>query len=273
VNCEFESGRPWLSDAAKGLQARAADPAAEPPVAIWRQNPYMSRILPLVAVLALSSVPAFAQPAPQPPDSVAANGEGVIQAVPDRAWIVIGAESRAASPKEAQRQNAEAMAPVQQKLRAAGIPADAIRTVGYDIEYEWDYVNNRRVGKGYVARNTIEVRVDAIERIGDYLEIAVGSGATNVGGIRFDLKDRSKLERDALRLAVVDARAKAEAAAAGAGRTIDRIIRIDEHGAVTTPLQTFARPMARQVAADAAPPISAGQIEIRASATVTATLR
>ena len=109
------------------------------------------------------------------------------------------------------------MTPVQEKLRAAGIPADAIRTIGYDLQQEWDFVNNRRVSRGYVARNTIEVRVDAIDRVGELLEIAVGSGATSVGGIRFDLKDRAKLEREALRLAVADARAKAEAAAAGAG--------------------------------------------------------
>ena len=80
--------------------------------------------------------------------------------VPDRAWITIGAESRAPSPREAQRRNTELMQPVQDKLRAAGIPADAIRTIGYDVQYEWDFVNGKRVGRGYVARNTIEVRID-----------------------------------------------------------------------------------------------------------------
>ena len=36
------------------------------------------------------------------------------------------------------------------------------------------------------------------------------------------------LERDALRHAVEDARARADALAAGAGRTVDRVIRIDD---------------------------------------------
>ena len=43
-------------------------------------------------------------------------GEGLVLAVPDRAWITIGAESRAPSPREAQRRNTELMSPVQQKL-------------------------------------------------------------------------------------------------------------------------------------------------------------
>src|SRR6185436_9109435 len=102
-------------------------------------------------------------------------------------------------------------------------PTEAIRTIGYDVQYEWEYVNNRRIGRGYVARNTIEVRVDTIDRVGEYLEIAAGSGATSLGGIRFDLKDRAKLEREALRMAVADARAKAEAGAAGAGQSIARV--------------------------------------------------
>ena len=152
-------------------------------------------------------------------------GEGLVNAVPDRAWITIGAESRAPSPREAQRRNTELMRPVQEKLRAAGIPADAIRTTGYDVQYEWDFVNGKRVGRGYVARNTIEVRIDTIDRVGEYLEIAVGSGATSLNGIRFDMKDQAKLEREALRMAVADARVRRrEAAAAGAGRTIDRIL-------------------------------------------------
>jgi uncharacterized protein YggE len=201
-------------------------------------------------------------------------GEGLVQAVPDRAWITIGAESRAPSPREAQRRNTELMQPVQDKLRAAGIAADAIRTIGYDVQYEWDFVNGKRVGRGYVARNTIEVRIDAIDRIGEYLEIAVGSGATSLGGIRFDMKEHAKLEREALRMAVADARSKAEAAAAGAGRSIDRILRIDEQGGVTPPVPLrLMREAAQGAAADAAPPIAAGQMEIRARVSVTAVLK
>ena len=127
----------------------------------------------ITAFVCLLTVPAYAQGRAVPEaDVVVTTGEGIVQAVPDRAWITVSAESRAPSAREAQRRNTEAMTPVQDKLRGAGIPADAVKTVGYDVQYEWDYVNNRRVGKGYVARNTIEVRVDAIDRVGEFLEIA-----------------------------------------------------------------------------------------------------
>ena len=228
-----------------------------------------------VSALLLTLLPtlAFAQQPPQREESTATTmGEGIVQAVPDRAWITITAESRAGNPRDAQRRNAEAMTPVVDKLRGAGVPADAIRTVGYDLQQEWDFVNNRRVSRGYVARNTIDVRVDAIDRVGELLEIAVASGATSVGGIRFDLKDRAKLEREALRLAVADARARAEAMAEGAGRTIERVLRIEEQGTSSPPMPVMA--MAREVAAQSdAPVISAGQVEIRTQVTLTAVLK
>lgn len=204
---------------------------------------------------------------------VVTSGTAVVQAAPDRAWVSITAESRAPKPKDAQARNAQAMGPVQEKLRAAGIPADAIKTVAYDLQYEWDYVDNRRVGRGYVARNTIDVRIDDIDRVGEILDIAVGTGATSVGGIRFDLKDRSKLEREALRLAVAEARSRADAAAAGAGRTIDRVLRIEEQGVVSAPIPMRQVAFREAAQASDATPISSGQLELRAQVTLTATLK
>jgi uncharacterized protein YggE len=198
-----------------------------------------------------------------------------VQAVPDRAWITISAESRASTAREAQKRNADAMNPVLSKLKSAGISADAIKTVSYDVQYEWDFVNGKRVGRGYVARNTIEVRVDTVDRVGEYLEIAVESGATSLGGVRFDLKEKAKLEREALRLAVADARAKADAAAAGAGRTVERVLRVEENsiegGPIPRPI--MMRQEVQAGIAAAAPPISTGQTEIRARVTLTAVIK
>jgi uncharacterized protein len=228
-------------------------------------------VLALVAVLAHTPA-AIAQQTPTP-DVVVTTGEGLIQIAPDRAWITIAAETRGPSAKEAQQRNVEAMRPVQEALRKAGLMAEAIRTVGYDLQQEFDFVNNRRVSRGYVARNSIEVRVDDVARLGELLELSVGQGATTVHGLRFDLKDRARLERDALRQAVGEARMKAEAAAAGAGRAVDRVIKVEEGGGPPSPpMPMFRAQMAQAGGADAVP-IAAGQIEIRAVATVTTLLK
>ena len=131
--------------------------------------------------------------------------------------------------------NAEAMTAVLAKLKSAGLGGDAIQTTGYDIQPEFDYGNGKQTLRDYVARNSIEVRVDDLPKLGEILDIAVGAGATSVAGVRFDLKDRSGAEREALQHAVEDARARATAAATGAGLKVDRIVRIEEQRANVMP--------------------------------------
>jgi len=226
-----------------------------------------------VILLATPLAAAAQQPAtPRDQPTVVTSGEGLVQAVPDRAWMSVSAETRATSPREAQRKNAEVMKPVQDRLRAAGIPDDAIKTTVYDLQQDWDYSNNRRTLRGYVARNSINVRVDNVDRVGELLDLVVSAGATGVDNIRFDVKDRDRLEREALRLAVADARARAVAAASGSGLAFDRIFRIEEQGVISPPVPMPAFRTLEAKAADA-PPIAAGELEIRAHVTVTSLLK
>ena len=91
-------------------------------------------------------------------------------------------------------------------------------------------------------------------------------------GIRFDVRNRDALERDALRQAVADARARAEAAATGAGPPINSVVRIEEAGAPVEP----PRPMMRMAAAAeqaVSTPVAPSTIEIHSRVTLTASLR
>jgi uncharacterized protein YggE len=208
------------------------------------------------------------------PPVVVVQGEGVVRLAPDQAFITLGAESRSRNPKEAQAANAEAMNAVQQKLAAAGVPKEAIRTVTVSLQLEYDYANGRQTPRGYVARNVIEVRVDALARLGEIMDAAVGSGATSIQGLRFDLKERAANERDALTRAVRDGMARAEAAASGANSTIDRVIRIEEHGVrVMPPVPIMADRVAMTAAAPPPTPVAEGEIEIRAAVTVTVAIK
>lgn len=231
----------------------------------------MKTLAAALIALVVVTAPAYAQvPAPEPP-SVVVSGEGVVTAVPDQAWVRIGAESRSKVSKEAQARNAEAMTAVQQKMSALGIPKDAVRTIAIDLQMEYDYANGRQTVRGYVARNTIEVRVDDFAKLGDVLDSAVGSGAANLHGLRFDVKRRETLEREAMQLAVANAMGRAEALASGAKRSIDRVMRIEELSASRG--GEFPVMAMRASAAEAGTPVAAGELEIRAQVRLTASLK
>ena len=231
----------------------------------------MKSLIAAIALFIISATVASAQTTPPEPPSVMVSGEGVVTAVPDQAWVRIGAESRAKISKDAQARNAEAMTAVQQKMTTLGIPKDAVRTLAIDLQMEYDYANGKQTPRGYVARNTIEVRVDDFAKLGDVLDAAVGSGATNLHGLRFDVKRRAALEREALQMAVANAMGRAEALAAGAKRSIDRVLRIEE-SSVSRGGEMPVMAM-RMKADDAGTPVAAGDLEIRAQVRLTAALK
>jgi len=227
----------------------------------------------VVLLLMLSGAAAAAQEPPPQVPSIVTNGEAIVRRAPDQALIYAAVETRARNPRDAQRQNADLMAAVQKRIADAGIARDAVRTTGYSVQQEFDYSNGRRIPREYAAHNGVEVRLDAIDRTGEILDAVIQAGATNVGGVRFDLKDRAAAEREALRLAVVDARGRADALAAGAGRTVDRILRIDDtRSQMPVPVRTELM-TARAVDAAAPTPIEPATIEIRAHVVLTVAIK
>lgn len=233
------------------------------------------RTLSLMAVVLLAGTGAQAQPQGMPAEPVVVvSGEGIVRAAPDRAWVSLSVESRSKNPKEAQAQNAKNMTRVQEQLLKAGVPKDAIRTIAYGLQLESDWVDGKQVPRGYVARNTIEVRLDAVDRVGEIIDVAITNGANSVHGVRFDVKDRDALEREALKRAAADARSRAEATAAGVGAAIGRIMRIEQPSSRVFPAEASPM-MMREAAQDSGPstPVVAGEIEVRASVVLTATLK
>jgi uncharacterized protein YggE len=96
-----------------------------------------------------------------------------------------------------------------------------------------------------------------------------------VSNVQFDLKDRVAAEREALRLAVQDARQRADAAAAGAGVQIDRVLRVEEQreGVIAPRPMPMAMARAGGGMADASVPLETGEIEVRAHVTLTVAIR
>ncbi len=71
---------------------------------------------------------------------------------------------------------------------------------------------------------------------------------------------------------MADGRARAEAAAKGAGAVVVAVLRIEESGSRPMPIEA---PMMRMSAdaAPSAPPIAAGEVVVRASVTLTASIK
>jgi uncharacterized protein YggE len=231
------------------------------------------RIVLVALVLLCLAGPAAAQERRPEVPTVVAQGEAILKRAPDQAFVDLAVQTRSANPKEASAANATTMTAVQDKLRSLGLGADAVRTQGYQLNPEYDWVNGKQVSRGYSVTNSIEVRVDKLDQLPSVIDAAIAAGATSAGAIRFELRDRAAVEREALKNAVADARARAEAAASGAGLTIARVISIQEGGRGEGPPPMPMLAARAEMKASVPTPIAAGEIEIRANVTLTAEVK
>ena len=213
------------------------------------------------AVAVLQPSGAGAVDPPTTTDSVTVSGEGVVLAVPDRAEISAGVETRAQTAKAALRANATAMERVLQALRAGGGTDVTTQTVSLSTSFD-----NQGAQNGFVASNIASATV-AFDKAGSLIDAAVAAGANTVYGPSPSRSDADALYRQALAKAVADAAQRAGVLARAAGRELGRVTSISEPGAAQVPI--FAKP----AASDAATPVESGPQETTASVNVTYELR
>jgi uncharacterized protein YggE len=195
---------------------------------------------------------------PSSPDTVTVAGEGIVLAVPDRAEISAGVETRAQTAKAALQANGAAMQGVLRALRAGGGTDVTTQTVSLSTSFD-----DQGTPNGFVASNIASATV-AFSKAGALIDAAVAAGANTIYGPSASRSDADALYRQALAKAVDDANQRASTLAKAAGRELGRITAISESGMTPGPVFAKAEP-----ARDASTPVESGPQETTASVSVT----
>lgn len=189
-------------------------------------------------------------------------GEGDARVAPDQATVQLGVTTQAESAAAAMRQNSEQQTGVIAALTDAGIEAADIQTSGLNLTPMVDYGEGRapRV-TGYQANNMVSVRVRDVPRLGEVLDAIVTAGANEINGISFTRDDSQATEDEARRVAVADARHKAEVLAEAAGLTLGRLVSLRDAEAPQGPQPMM---MQARMEADAKVPVAPGELSMTA---------
>jgi uncharacterized protein YggE len=200
---------------------------------------------------------------------VRASGEATISAKPDRAEVTIGVASRAPSAQAASSQNAEESSRVLTAIKQILGKGGDVKTSGYSLSPQYDYSDRHAPHlTGYEANNTVSVTVDDLSLLGKVIDSATATGATNVNGVSFTLRDPSPVRAQALAEAATRARANAEALAKALGVTVLNVLEAQPgETPIVRPLSKTFGPAA--MAVQAATPIEAGDVDVHATVTVT----
>lgn len=219
-------------------------------------------------MLQLMTVTAFAE---EKLPTLSVSGEGIVEAAPDRATISIGVVTQDKDATRAQSSNAKTAQDIINSITALGVERKYIRTSDYNFRPTYRQEDNHRNEiSGYAVSNTVNVIVDNLDLVGKIIDSALSNGANNIDSLDFGIKNRKKLQDDALILAIKDARRKAELVANELGKSIVGVQDISINtGGVGVMRSNMMMMKAEAAMMDSATPIEAGTLTCSASVNVT----
>lgn len=189
-------------------------------------------------------------------------GDATVKIKPDIAILSVGATAQAATAAEAQQQVAKRVGQMLSVAKALGIADGDTKNAGYAIspQYAYDKGQAPRI-TGYQATQTLTLTLRRTEEAGRALDQLVqGDGATSAS-VTFALEDPKAAQGQARKLAVDDARSKADAMATQAGVRLGGVISISDQSPLPVPMYEKRYAMA-QPAPAADTRIPAGDLEI-----------
>ncbi|WGS20960.1 MULTISPECIES: SIMPL domain-containing protein [unclassified Bradyrhizobium] len=195
------------------------------------------------------------------PPAISVTGEATVSAPPDQAQLDAGVTTDAKTAREAAEANNVTMGKVLAALKGAGIAEKDYQTSRLSLQPQFA---NRPAPSpatppsivGYHASNRVTIKLHDVSKVAGIIDVLVGAGANDIGGLSFSVSQASKLRDEAREKAIADARRKAEIYAKAAGVTLGAPLDIAEVGSAPGP--TFRARMA--TAGFAAPtPVAQGE--------------
>lgn len=168
-------------------------------------------------------------------------GEGKVSVKPDIAVVNVGVQANGATVKAVQDQLNTNINKVSDAIKKINIDAKDIQTQSYNIQPNIDYREPSQKVTGYSARSNLHIKVRQIDQVNAVIDAATANEANQIGGISFEVDDKTKAENEAREKAVAEAKKRAEQAAKVAGFKLGRIINYKENfGGFPRPLPVEA---------------------------------
>jgi len=187
-------------------------------------------------------------------------GTGTVRATPDIVKASLGVITENKELKVSQEENSIKTNNVINTLKKMGIKEEDTRTESYSITLVYDYVEGKKIFRGYKVANNLSITIRNIEETGKIIDASVDAGANIVNDISFEVANPDKYNREALNLAIYNAIEKAKGIEKTFKINVNKIpIRIDEESLSYVPAQrTYLS------SAESETPIMPGMLEFNA---------
>jgi uncharacterized protein YggE len=160
--------------------------------------------------------------------TIAVSGEAKISVDPDMAIVTFGIEYTAKQPKEVQNSVNGVADNVIAAMLQSGIAKSEIRTNLFTVYpvYSSKPSETNKI-TGYRGTNSLTVTLHDVSQVGLIVDKAVAAGANKVQSVRYMKQAESDLRDEVLGKAVADAVDKAKTIATALGRTLGKVLTVD----------------------------------------------
>lgn len=221
----------------------------------------------------------------EPPRSVSVSGTGQVSVQPDIAVVQVGVQTSNSEATAALDSNSEQMQSLLDTLEQAGVAQEDIQTQSIQLQPQYAGASNGMpqpveptAGQamtntpeivGYIAQNTVEVRINDMANLGSLLDSVVAAGGNQIMGIRFEISEANDALQQARATAWNDAQQKAEQLAELAGAQLGSVLTINEFSRGPVPVAQTSN-MMREAAAV---PVQPGSQDVNVELQITWQLR
>ena len=207
--------------------------------------------------------------------TISVSDTGEIYARPDLALTTFSVVTEKKTVSEALEENSQKMNRIIDFVKSQGVEPKDLKTIGFNIypRYEWYekseiYPQGKRVLVGYEVRQSLEVKIRDMEKIGEIIQGATDAGANQVGDLQFTIDKQDEFKKQARSEAIEKAKAKAEELAKELGVKLVRITNFSESGVIPIPYYR-APEEAAGMGGGEIPQIETGENKISVTVTIT----
>jgi len=224
-------------------------------------------------IILLQSLCALAAEQPVNPNlrTIEVSGSGEAQAPPDLATLQVAIETHAPTAAEAAGSNAALAQKVTEALKAKLGDKGSMWTGGYSLspEYRETHVGGKAIITGYSADNSITVETGALDLVGPLIDAAIAAGANRVNSLDYSLRDETRARSEAITRASKDALAQAQALAVALSVKLGRIVKASTVSEFIRPIPVMRAQFAAMAAAPPPTPVTAGEVSVPATVSLT----
>ncbi|WP_026730066.1 SIMPL domain-containing protein [Flavobacterium denitrificans] len=196
------------------------------------------------------------------------SGEGKVKVAPDQVCISATVETKGNNAKDVKKQNDEKMDAVLKFIKKMNIPTADFKTKQVALNPQYDYEKKKT---SYNATQTVEIVVKDLSKYDELMEGLVQQGINRIDKVTFESSKEAQLQIEARKLAMKDAKAKAEDYVSVLGQKVGKAFTITDNSQVYRPQPMYAA-MRMKESADSMgasnETLAIGEIEITANVTV-----